>query len=78
MSGLLIYLANTYGGLDFLARLFYNLKKQPSTQNKKDREERANNLYRAAKQSCLDLYDVSVVNDIHDYFYNILRWKFIV
>ena len=77
MSGLLIYLSDTYGGLPFLTRLFINLKKQPPTPHKTDRQLRATNLYKATHQSALDLYDTTVAGQIRTYFRTKLRWTFV-
>lgn len=77
MSGLLIYLSDTYGGLRFLARLFYLLKQQPTTPNKTDRQLRATNFYRATRQAALDLYDTTVANQVRTYFRTKLRWTFV-
>ena len=77
MSGLLIYLSDTYGGLPFLARLFYNLKQRPTTPNRTDRQLRATNFYQAARQATFDLYDGDVADQLFLYFRNTLRWTFI-
>ena len=77
MSGLLIYLADNYGGLEFLTRLFYRLKQQSPTPNKTDRKARAKNLYRAARQAAIDLNGILAGYQMTVYFKYTLRWTFV-
>lgn len=77
MSGLLIRLYDRYGGLKFLGRMFYRLKQQPTTPNKTDRQQRANNLYKACYQAWVDLYGNVNANGITTLFRDTLRWKFV-
>lgn len=78
MSGLLIYLADQYGGIKFLERLFARLKMRPPTSNKNDRIQRANNFYQSVYQALLDLYDSDVAITARNYFYLNLRWTFVL
>lgn len=77
MSGLLIDLHDKYGGLKFLSRMFYRLKEQPSTYPRTDRQNRANNLYRACRAAAFDLYDSNIANSLYNYFRISLKWYFI-
>lgn len=77
MSGLLIYLADNYGGLEFLTRLFYRLKQQSPTPNKTDRQARAKNLHRAAKQAAVDVGNILSGIQMTTYFKYTLRWSFV-
>ncbi|MCA9508808.1 MAG: hypothetical protein KC505_10350 [Myxococcales bacterium] len=73
MSGLLIYLSDEYGGVSFLARLFQNLKQQPTTPSKTDRQARAQNLYEAAKKSVSS----SNLGNLENFFKQKMRWSFL-
>lgn len=75
MSGLLILMADRFGGNTFLAELFKQLKLQPTTPLKTDREQRATNLFVAAKLAGRTTGHTAT--EIRNFFRNTLRWTFI-
>jgi hypothetical protein len=75
MSGLLIRMSDTFGGPQYLTRLFFRLKQQPTTPNRSDRKQRATNLYVAARLAFQDLNGDPAMID--QFFKATLRWTFL-
>lgn len=78
MSGLFIRLADMFGGIRFLSRMFYCMKQRPTTPNKTDRHARANNIYQAVYRALMDLYDSNVAILARNFFVINLRWRFVL
>lgn len=68
-------MSQKFGGKAYLAELFRQLKLQPSTPSRTDREQRALNLYHAAEAACKKTGCNS--KEIRKFFKNTLRWSFI-
>lgn len=77
MSGLLIYLYEQYGGDLWMVEMWSQLRQQPDTFTRQERERRAENLVRACYLATFAISGRSRAEALHRYFYVTLRWTFL-